>query len=152
MQLKNGNICFPDKDKNDAEDISRGDSVPEPEDDSLFKDFTLTLCFASGDDTTVIKLNDEHKVYEQDEFLSMDSVLPNGYIGRQLSQIGLMYQRIETYPPDSKDFILYKTVHWSLPAKIKISENGKILDPLVVSKHSSEESQFDYDKPIKYLE
>lgn len=152
MQLKNGNICFPDKDKNDAEDISRGDSDPEPEDDSLFKDFTLTLCFASGDDTTVIKLNDEHKVYEQDEFLSMDSVLPNGYIGRQLSQIGLMYQRIETYPPDSKDFILYKTVHWSLPAKIKISENGKILDPLVVSKHSSEESQFDYDKPIKYSE
>ena len=33
-----------------------------------------------------------------------------------------------------------------------ISNIGKILDPLVVSKHSSEESQFDYDKPIKYLE
>lgn len=151
MQLENGNICFPDKDTNDTGSSSRGDSGTDPEDTSLFKDFALTLSFACGDDTTLIKLNDEHKVYERDEFLSMDSVLPDGYIGRSLNQIGLMYQKIESYPPDSKELVLYKTVHWSLPAKIKISENGKVLDPLVVSKHVPEENQFDFDAPITNL-
>lgn len=151
LKLKNGNICFPDKTKNeeDAEDKSRADPDDDDKEDSFYKNYILTLGFESESGATLVKLNDEYKVFEEDEYLTLDSVLPGNFMGKSVKIIGSVYEKIDRYPDNAKSNTLqYKAVHWSVPAKVKVKENDKLVDSIVVSKTTAEESEFDFNAPV----
>lgn len=118
---------------------------------SFYRNYSVNLCIQSASNSTLLKLTKKlHRNYTKDEFLVMDSALPNEFIGTPLKLVGAVYQKVDVYPQNVDDALIqYKCVHWSKPKAIKLQVDGKAAETFTVYRAASAENGYDYSAPIE---
>ena len=118
---------------------------------SFYSNYSVNLCIKSASNSTLLRLTKKlHRNYTKDEFLVMDSALPNDFIGTPLSLVGAVYQKVDVYPQNVEDALIqYKCVHWSKPKKIKLLVDDKAAESFTVYRAASAESGYDYSAPVE---
>ncbi len=115
-------------------------------------DYAVVLALKTESDAILVGMGTEKgKSVNEGKERPMVSILPLEYLEKELSVIGVLYQRVEPIyvDDDEEEGIEYTTVHWSTKTKIGLMVDDETAKNFTVKRPGTDESSYSYTVPVE---